>query len=517
MAEPNVSLNAGIIPGAGLPPDLATQQLQLQVQQQLAEALLAKSLQDVPSTVSGPSGNPYARDTVNIGGMLNKLINARAGQSRLDQILPQQAAISQRGEEIRQQDMRAMLQDVMGGPTPGPYVGGSIDKKPDLAAGIARGLLSAHPAVQAHASALEKVLTEAKIKSMATPESAAAATRNITPESLAASLFPDQTPYGLGSQFNIGKWQMKAVPREGPGGAQGTLYPKVGAQVEKAGDLQAEPKPIIPADSPDNPTGADLQLTPEGTYKPLETPVTKIAEGVGKEHIKTLEEGRTQGQAYVEQVPKLTTMLGLINNADLRWGGEQITKARQIATSLGLSQDVTNKIVDTQTFLKYALPQAAENARAFNSRATQLEFQKFSDAAAANQNIDPRAAKNILMQSVLDGINANMMHEKNIGTFSGVPAVGKKNAESYRVKNFPTVEQILEPIHKVTGGEKIDVGADYEGGPLRNRMVGQSGPLPGGKGPKQWQVEKLKADPSLKADFDKMFGVGAADKILSGK
>jgi hypothetical protein len=510
---PNVSLTAGVIPGTGLPPELATRQMQLQVQQQIAEALLAQGMGNVPSTTAGPSGNPYARDTVNIGGILNKYIDTQAGREGLSRIGPQQAAIAAASEAMRKQDMAGVMQDIMGGPTPGPYEGGSIDKKPDIVAAIRRALLSSHPAVQAQGDELQKALIAAQMKGLATPEIASAASRNITAESLAGSLTPQTGGYPLGNTFDLNKWVMKGIPVEGPAGARGVQYPAAGVPVTPAGVLQPPKQPIALAGSPGvspstaaiidgatapggaappsatvaptpatpppassavpaNPSTADATWEATGVPKVLDTPANKMVTDVAKGKIDELEKGKAASQAFVENQPKLTAMLSLIPNADLRWGGEQITQIRQALISAGFSTDEANKVKDTQTLMKLALPQAAEAARAFNSRATQLEFQKFSDAAAANQNISPGAAKNIIMQAILDGVNANKQHEINISQYGELPVIGKEQAGVHRVTNFPSIDEILQGIDKASPGSTVHVIQDPRTGVLRNAELG---------------------------------------------
>src|SRR3982751_5214527 len=187
---PNVSLNAGIIPGAGLPPDLATQQMQLQVQQQIAEALMAQGMADVPSVTHGPAGNPFARDTGNWGGILSKLANAVGGRSELARIGPLQRDIAAHAEQIRKQDMAGVMQDITGGTTPGPYEGGSIEKKPNIVAAIARALASSHPAVQSEGQEMQKAWIEGQLKGTVTPADVAGLGRTQSPESIANSIMP---------------------------------------------------------------------------------------------------------------------------------------------------------------------------------------------------------------------------------------------------------------------------------------------------------------------------------------
>ena len=173
----------------------------------------------------------------------------------------------------------------------------------------------------------------------------------------------------------------------------------------------------------------------------------------------------------------------MIGNSDLRWGGEQITKARQVAVSLGLSTDASNKIVDTQTFLKLTLPQAAENARSFNSR-------------AANQNVDPRAARNIITQSLLDGVNANRQHENNIDSAATLPAVGKSQAETYRVKGFPTNDDIFLRMLKDVKGTPFGVVQDPKTGMLSNSLLGAGPKEPAAPPSVKWVYKDGKLVPN---------------------
>ena len=535
---PNVSLTAGLQSGTNLPPELATKQMQLQVQQQLAEALLAKGMQNIEPVTHGPAGNPFARDTVNWGGILSNLANTLGGRSELEKIGPQQAAIAQQGEAMRKQDMAGVMQDIMGGSTPGPYEGGSINKPPSVVNAIARALASSSPPVQAQGQELQKAWIEGQMKGIPSSADTMSGARNLTAESIAAA----RTPGLFGMGLDPSKFVNKAIEVSGPAGAIGTLAPVPGAQVAPAGILQPPHQPVInpgdpldgtsagshpvadtatvvtpeappptgeqpaspsdiaagkaPPGVPINNTGAHLTYNPDGTAKVLETPVTKLATEIANQKVKDLGEGKEKSQAFVEAIPKLSGILNLIGNSDLRWGGEQITKARQVAVSLGLSTDASNKIVDTQTFLKLTLPQAAENARSFNSRATQLEFVKFLDAAAANQNVDPRAARNIITQSLLDGVNANRQHENNIDSAATLPAVGKSQAETYRVKGFPTNDDIFLRMLKDVKGTPFGVVQDPKTGMLSNSLLGAGPKEPAAPPSVKWVYKDGKLVPN---------------------
>jgi hypothetical protein len=514
--------------------------MQLQVQQQIAEALLAKGLQDQEPVTHGPSGNPYAYDSVNIGGILSKLISARQGREQLEGILPQQLALAAQSEAMRKQDMAGVWQDIAGGPTPGPYVGGSIDKKPDMVAAIRRALLSSHPAVQAQGQEMQKAWIEGQMKGIPTAADVLGAGRNAAYPSVARSISPGLfgPQVNPGALQNLGEIEKNAgalarvsrvvgdpTPAEGlgvlnpppptvsqPGEAvpatnPGTI-PQPGVDGAPAGTPTGTVPPAAAGAGPVNTTGASLEVGPGG-IKVLETPTTEGGKKTAGDFRETLKAGKENSLEFLQTAPKLLKALELLPNADMKKGGNLITDARKWAQTMGMSTDNANKIGDTETFLKTMMSPATGAARAFNSRATQLEFVQFLKAFAASQDTDPRAAANIITQMLLDGVNEHSQHLKNIEQAKNIP--GMENAVGYNVPNFPSIENIAGAMDKTR--LKTGLKQDPTTGLWSDTLAAQRGqsaywPTPGPKA-----IEILKNGGS-REKFDEYFGTGASDAIL---
>src|SRR5574337_118467 len=101
---------------------LLAQAQQIAIQQQLAGALLGKSLQDYSPTVAGPSGNPFARSTINFGDIISQIANSLGGHALLNQIGPEQLQLAQLSHDIQAQDTSGVVQALEGGQVgvPGP-------------------------------------------------------------------------------------------------------------------------------------------------------------------------------------------------------------------------------------------------------------------------------------------------------------------------------------------------------------------------------------------------------------
>lgn len=558
---PNVNLTAPALPTAGLPPEIAAQQMQLQVRQQIAEALLAKGMQDVDPVTHGPSGNPFAYDTVNIGGILSKMFNAREGRQQLERLGPEQLSLAARAEAMRKQDMAGVMQDYRGGTTPGPYEGGSIEKAPDLKAAISRALLSSHPGVQAWGEQMQKAMIEGELKGVVTPGDVASQGRNFTSRSIAKSLF--SSPSNIGTRQNVGLLDTLGKIEKGEGGAMGLFgqdrtdpwsiglgqltggyppavqpgqrmplsppgaisQPGMGAPEGQPRPLpgpgapgadvvtSAVPSPVAPAGVPDqlgeiNTTGSTLVPTAQGP-KVAETATTEGGKKTAGDFRETLKAGKENSLEFIQTAPKLLKALELLPNADMKKGGNLITDARKWAVTMGMSTDNANKIGDTETFLKTMMSPATGAARAFNSRATQLEFVQFLKAFAASQDTDKRAAANIITQMLLDGVNEHTQHLKNIEQAKGIP--GMENAAGYQLSNFPTIDSIAREMDKTR--LKTDLKKDEATGLWSDALASQRGkdaywPVPGPKA-----IEILKGGGS-REKFDEYFGIGSSDAIL---
>jgi hypothetical protein len=117
-----------------------------------------------------------------------------------------------------------------------------------------------------------------------------------------------------------------------------------------------------------------------------------------------------EARNFQNQVPVIAEMAKLTENAPMGFQGDNLTKARQLAVRLGLSDDKANQITDLQTLMKLAMVPAIAQARTLTTRPSQMEFLKTLEANAADPNIDPRTAQNVIKGFMTYGLNTLNEH-----------------------------------------------------------------------------------------------------------
>ena len=253
-----------------------------------------------------------------------------------------------------------------------------------------------------------------------------------------------------------------------------------------------------------------MLLEPGGKASFPATVASKGAEDSVKTFNEVLKAGREAAQDYTQAAPRLIKVLELMPNATMGAGGDIINQARKWAVRMGLTKDEAGNITSTETMLKTMLGSATAAARAFNSRATQMEFVQFLKAFAATAETDKRSAANIVTQMLLDGMNENVEHEARIKEYKGVP--GLENAEKYRVPNFPTMDKLARDMART--GLITGIKQDPRSGLFSDTMAANRGtdaylPKPG-----PGAIEKLKADPKLRERFEERYGLGSSHEHI---
>lgn len=480
---------------------LLAQAQQIAIQQQLAGALLGKSLQDYSPTVAGPSGNPFARSTVNFGDIISQIANSLGGHALLNQIGPEQLQLAQLSHDIQAQDTAGVVQALQGGQVgvPGPDGSTPTTVPGDPYEAIKLADASYSPAVNGIGQSLLSTLLASKLKSALDPAAIGTLLRN-SPGSNIAKAITD-TPWGfqLTNPAALGPYYKSATagstvntfsPETGqfistlqppvrgasvstPGGTATTpgmpgnvITYGSGAQAagadaaagggaasqpaDNSADVQTSPlapQPKITPEAASAALGSAIVQDPSGKITMPQTPSSEAQSQLAKEQQTTLEEGRTQGQAFSAQLPNIIGMLKLIPQSDLGLGKDWLLNARRTLISAGVSPDDANKVVNTQTYLKAALTQTTHFAREFNSRTTQLELMNFMKAQGATQDIDPATAKNLMIDQLIDGVNNNVLHNRNIAKFSSNPVLGGA-ASQYAVPRFPSMPDVMDMLDK---------------------------------------------------------------------
>ena len=480
---------------------LLAQAQQIAIQQQLAGALLGKSLQDYSPTVAGPSGNPFARSTVNYGDIISQIANSLGGHALLNQIGPEQLQLAQLSHDIQAQDTSGVVQALEGGQVgvPGPDGSTPATVAGDPLQAIKLAGQSYSPAVNAIGNSLLQTWLEGQLKSVVDAGQIGTLTRNSTGPSVLSALTPGPfgmrmgnpgalTPYlrdatagntvstwsPLSGQFistlqppvrgasistPVGTTTTPGMPGNvinygsststtGSGTAPGSG--NTPATTDNSADVQTSPlapQPKITPEAASAALGSAIVQDPSGKITMPQTPSSEAQSQLAKEQQTTLEEGRTQGQGFNAQLPNIIGMLKLIPQSDLGLGKDWLLQARRALISAGVSQDDANQVVNTQTYLKAALTQTTHFAREFNSRTTQLELMNFMKALGATQDIDPGTAKNLMINQIVDGVNNNVLHNRNIAKFSSNPVLGGA-ASQYSVPGFPSMPDVMDMLDK---------------------------------------------------------------------
>lgn len=449
---PNVNL-MGANPAQ--PFDLQTQQAQLAQMAQIAQALIADGLKDQPATVHTGGGNPFARDVVNLAPLGN-IAESYFGNKRLSEIQGKQGEVAGKFNEQYQTDvgrvMEALLPHMAENPMGPPDAAGSTGDMAvpgDIGGALRAGFSSTHPAVQAISASLMKGLVDAQAKMLLTPEAVAGQSRNLTPQSITQST--TRGLLGLPVQTNTGALEMKpVVGQEAPASRTVVTNINGGGMQQNTGEPNiVPPRPIVPPDTPGNPTGLPVTADAAGDVKVVpgaaEAPQVKAQTEIAKGWIEKLQQGQHAVQSFAKTAPALTQMINLAQNAQTGITANWVTDARRVAKSLGVNEDDAGKIVDTQTLIKYAMPQATEAGKEFNSRVTQMEFTNFMKTFGADPTTDLRTMVNIFKKSLVNGLNEAEVHNHNVETAGGLPQFGAKQAESYLV-NLPKPEDLLNAI-----------------------------------------------------------------------
>lgn len=188
-----------------------------------------------------------------------------------------------------------------------------------------------------------------------------------------------------------------------------------------------------------------------------------------------MEEGRTQAEAYATLEPTLIKMLHMLPNVDMQLGGDWKNNFRKFLTSINVSTDDQAKIVDMDTYLKYALGPAAAAESQTSGRPSTFMFTSFLKAFAASSEGDPRAAENVVGNMIAGGHNAYEHHLSQLQQASDFPAIGKNLAETYRLPNFPSMDQTRQQLDEAQVIHNIKQNSN---GLWVNAKAGDNGPLP---------------------------------------
>jgi len=431
-------------PNPAQPMDIQTAQAQLQLQQQIAQALLASGMSPTQMLDTG------AVKTANWGDALGKMAEIFAGRQSLDKIGAAQQDLAQQSNEMYQRDVQKVYD--------------TLKQTGDVGQAVGEASKSLHPEVQKIAGAL----MQAYLKQMVTPEVMGSMVGR-------GGIDPTSIPPAMGgTNMLIRPELLRKLPimESGEGGAKGEFTPTAppGQRLQPAGTLQPPVSPVTPAGAaPGGGIQLPTQVTPKGTTEVVpgsaEAPNVLIQKKNAEQQVGALETGKVAAQSFMEHEPVFEQMIKLIDTAGMGAGREWIRQAQKWAVRLGVSQDDAHQIDSIETLMKYALPQAAHAARDFNARSTQIEFINFKEAMGADPNMDPRTARNIFMHGIMEGMNQLEVHNQNIKKASGTPAIGPDVANTYTVPISP--DSVMSSMS--TSKIPFSVTRDEKTGMWRNR------------------------------------------------
>lgn len=442
-------------PNPGQPMDIQTQQAQLAQAQKIAEALIAQGLTQESPIIHTGGGNPFARDVANWSGPLGKALQTMAGVRRQRELNEQQLGLANEFNDRTKQGIFDFLRtssgssEEMAGPpmeghempprvTPGDPIaafanamGSGLGPVQD----IAKALLGANVAIAGKQPSLAEIKS-GLIGHGAAPSSVDKAVR------YAPGMFGLPIPNVSGSDLVLQTKPVDAKPGNtvygmNPDPGVGGTQPIVTAPIPQAG-------PLMPPTGPGEPP---MQADKEGIFKVpsgwSDSPAAKSATDEAKDWGDKLTAGRNRAQSFAKSIPAIKDLINLTENVDAGAFAKQINDVRKALIRLGVTEDTAGKVVDLETMVKYAMPEAVAEGRGMSARITQMEFFKFLENYGVDPTADRRSLQNIFKKSLVNGLNDVKSFGDDIEAAKG-SAFGKRS-ENYRVK-LPPPEEIFQGI-----------------------------------------------------------------------
>lgn len=430
-------------PNPAQPFDLQTQQAQLAIQQQIAQAMIQQGMTSPEAVVHTGGNNPYARDIPNFAGITGQLANAMMGPKMLENVSGKQQGLAQEMNRRYQEDIAGVMgnfqphaQEEPGPPSPGGEPAYSMQPGGGLLGAITSAAKSSDPRIQAMAQALLKNATDLEAKQAWTPGDQTAYMRaGGNPSNIPAMLKRGQF---TGQQILAAPEAAQRVYVEKTSPLETVSTATVGADGTKGVPSTvttpaAAPRPPVPPGA----AGAASTIAPtayneKGDPKILETPESKASEEATKAAQKEIDEKLPAVQAFQLHAPRLVQVADIIKLVNVGALGPAKQLMTRFAADFGWDPDTIGKINKTQTAQAMLVPTAAHMAKEINaSKATQQEFNKMLDTIGAGKDVDPRHMEDMIGNAIADGLSNTAQFNRDVLGRASKTAMGPEGAQKY--------------------------------------------------------------------------------------
>jgi hypothetical protein len=454
-------------PNPAQPFDIQTQQAQLAQAQQIALAMIQQGLEPGSPVIHTGGNNPFARDVVNLAP-LGKIGETILAKHNLGTINQQQQDLANQVIARRQEGLKQAFGPEM--PNGSPTVMGT--QQPGILQSAKLLLASPDPNLQQLGGNMMAMVAKGEESRQATPQAVAdfVGRGRIDP----ASLHLSTTLFGFPSFSQQDYNNMKRLPdlvTQTPG-QQTSTVPLGGANAGTPPQVVVAPHAALPATltppggampgGGTNPQPVTMQTSAlSGETSPVAGPATTAVALKLDNAQKEANLNFNQVQGFQENLPRYLQMAQIVNAARQKGNfgafGNEVNFLRKLSVQLGVSQDTANKVTDFETFNKYAVPEAASNAReGVGSRVAVVEFQSFLNSLGAGGSTDPRAMMNIIQQKLLEGINNNVNQQRiynpNLAAQGGDP--------TGMVSSLDPFEHVVKPLVQMGIKPAWTIGAD---------------------------------------------------------
>lgn len=441
-------------PNPAQPMDIQTAQAQLQLQQQIAQALLASGMSPTSMLDTG------LVKSANWGDALGKMAEVYFGRKALDQIGGAQQGLAQEQLSRTSQGITDLLQSMNSHVTTDEQ-GNPVSVQPaDPLGGIARAYGTGVGDVKDIAKAL---LSTGAAMAPKINELKAELSKYYTKDSIENAVGMGSNQFGMPfPSVDMHKLvRMPAVTEaRGPTASLSSYDPEVGPVAGPAQQvppneptsgpprnigttsLAPPPQPLVMPGEKDPRTQQVNTLTVPARVNVVTNQMEPVPEAANLPAAheatalqKELQANYNHLNDAVAYIPRLTQVVNLAGRAITGGWSNLRTEIEQTALQLGMTHDEISAVPSTQSLIALMLPRAAAELKTISPRASEKIIQMVAQANAAGAEADPRHIVDIAGNAI-----AQIMTDVNVHNTRDVPLAAKSDlgqrALKYQVQ-FP--------------------------------------------------------------------------------